>query len=81
MIRSVRASGLSFTDESKCSVMKWLHAGVPSAISSPHSVTGHFLSPKTVILRSFRSSLHGRVTCPRSSSMHLFASAILLKWI
>ena len=26
MIRSVRASGLSFTDESKCSVMKWLHA-------------------------------------------------------
>ena len=54
MIRSVRASGLSFADESKCSVIKWLHPGVSSSISSSHSVTGHFLSPKTVILRSFR---------------------------
>ena len=71
MIRSIRASGLSFAVESKCSVMKWLHAGVP------------FLSPKTVILRSFRKDRAALVPfSPWSSDMsqkfiHLFASAIL----
>ena len=83
MIRSVRASGLSFKDESKCSVIKWLHAEVPSAISSSHSVTGHFLSPKTVILRNFRIDRAALVPfSPWSNDMsqkfiHLFASAIL----
>ena len=86
MIRSVRASGLSLTDESKCSVIKWLHARVPSAISSSHSVTGHFLSPKTVILRNFRIDRAALVPFSSWSSdmsqkfIHLFASAIF-KWI
>ena len=83
MISTVRASGLSFTDESKYSVMKWLHAGVLSAISSSHSVTGHFLSPKTVILRIDRAALVP--FSPWSSDMsqkfiHLFASAILSRY-
>ena len=46
MSQLARASGLSLRMSlAKCSVIRWLHAGVPSAISSSHSVTGHFLSP------------------------------------
>ena len=68
-------------------MIKWLHAEVPSSISLSNSVTGHFLSPKTVILRSFRIDRAALVPfSPWSSDMsqnfiHLFASAILNGYI
>ena len=67
-------------------MLKWLRAGIPSAISMSHSVTGHFLSLKTVILRSFRMVRAAVVAfspCLRDMSqnfIHLFAYAILSRY-